>query len=134
MKKANKLRMRLSSCTKTEILQILRQLRNYLINYPVKTKKSRESAIKTYNENKSNWENHNTKNPEIIERREKASALITKLFKQGVKFTAETTKTAMSGQVEKIKNTAKYVGTQAKLRKLIYASLKQALNVRQSKT
>ena len=31
-----------------------------------KNKKSRESAIKTYNENKSNWENHNIKNPEII--------------------------------------------------------------------
>ena len=40
----------------------------------------------------------------------------------------------MSGKVEKIKTTAKYVGTQAKLRKLIYASLKQALNVRQSKS
>ena len=99
-----------------------------------KNKKSRESAIKTYNENKSNWETHNTKNPEIIQRREKASAIITKLFKQGVKFTAETGKTAMNGKVEKIKTTAKYVGTEAKLRKLIYASLKQALNIRQSKS
>ena len=98
-----------------------------------KNKKSRESAIKTYNENKSNWETHNTKNPEIIERREKASAMITKLFKQGVNFTAETTQTAMTGKVEKVKTTAKYVGPHAKLRKLLYASLKQALNVRKSK-